>query len=134
MCYLEAEGNNSTYLIVQICRLTWHISDWHAWIKRGGYLCNTCPDPLKNHKITKPALNVWPSLARPRNVISMVFCCWVNDGPLIVVFRSSPHKLKKTKQKKGQSWTPSDKTFWICACLKLVSGQAGLYYTLGCLA
>ena len=28
-----------------------------------GFLSNTSPDPLENHKATKPALNVWPSLA-----------------------------------------------------------------------
>ena len=36
-----------------------------------GFLCNTSPDPLKNHKATKPAFNVGPSLARQRNAISM---------------------------------------------------------------
>ena len=35
---------------------------------------------------------------------------WYLDPP-------SPHKLKK---KRCQSWTPSDKTFWICACYYLV--------------
>ena len=36
-----------------------------------GFLsCNTGPDPLKNHKATKPALNVGPSSARQRNAIS----------------------------------------------------------------
>ena len=29
-----------------------------------GFLCNTGPDPLKNHKATKPAFNVGPSSAR----------------------------------------------------------------------
>ena len=32
------------------------------------------------------------------------------DDPLIVVFWSSPHQHKKP----FQSWTPSNKTFWIC--------------------
>ena len=39
--------------------------------KNIGFLSNTGPDPLKNHKAAKPAFNVGPSLA--------------NDGPLIVV-------------------------------------------------
>ena len=34
-----------------------------------GFLSNTGPDPLKNHKATKPALNVGPSSARKRNAI-----------------------------------------------------------------
>ena len=40
----------------------------------------------------------------------MVFCWWVNYGPLTVVCGSS---LPSTKKKHCQSWTPSDKTFWI---------------------
>ena len=32
-----------------------------------GFLSNTSPDPLKNHKATKPALNVGPSSARQRH-------------------------------------------------------------------
>ena len=31
--------------------------------KNKGFLRNTGPDPLKNHKATKPAFNVGPSLA-----------------------------------------------------------------------
>ena len=37
--------------------------------KNIGFLGNTGPDPLKNHKSTKPAFNVWPSSARLRNAI-----------------------------------------------------------------
>ena len=37
--------------------------------KNKGFLCNTDLDPLKNHKATKPALNVGPSSARQRNAI-----------------------------------------------------------------
>ena len=33
------------------------------------FLSNTCPDPLKNHKTTKPAFNVGSSSARQRNAI-----------------------------------------------------------------
>ena len=32
-----------------------------------GFICNTGPDPLKNHKATKPAFNVGPSSARQRS-------------------------------------------------------------------
>ena len=55
----------------------------HAQIQRGdgrsgpppeksqniGFLSNTGPDPLKNHKASKPEFNVGPSLARQRNAI-----------------------------------------------------------------
>ena len=34
-----------------------------------GFPCNTGPDPLKNHKATKPAFNVGPSSARQQNAI-----------------------------------------------------------------
>ena len=37
--------------------------------KNIGYLCNTGPDPLKNHKATKPAFNVRPSSACQRSAI-----------------------------------------------------------------
>ena len=39
--------------------------------------------------------------------------CWANDGLHIVVFGSS---LPSSPKRNGQSWTPSDKTFWIRAC------------------
>ena len=34
-----------------------------------GFPSNTGPDPLKNHKATKPAVNVGPSSSRQRNAI-----------------------------------------------------------------
>ena len=65
----------------------------HAWIQRGGrgpdhhppppspeelqkyigFLSNTGPDTLKNHKAIKPAFNVGPSFANQRNAIEMAF-------------------------------------------------------------
>ena len=41
--------------------------------KNIGFLCNTSPDPLKNHKATKPAFNVGSSLAHQWYVIEMGF-------------------------------------------------------------
>ena len=41
--------------------------------KNIGFLSNTGPDPLKNHKATKPAFNVGSSSAGQRNTISMGF-------------------------------------------------------------
>ena len=37
--------------------------------KNIGFLSNAGPDPLKNHKATKPAFDVGLSLARQRNAI-----------------------------------------------------------------
>ena len=81
--------------------------------KNIGFLCNTCPDYLKNHKATKPAFNVGPSSARQRNAISMAFRWRADDVPFKAEFGSSP---PPPQLKKNQIWTPppppSDKTFW----------------------
>ena len=71
--------------------------------KNIGFLSNTDPDPLENHKATKHHLHGFRWRA--------------DDGPLIVVFESSLHSSTKNKQqqKRCQSWTPSDKTSWISA-------------------
>ena len=44
----------------------------------------------------------------------MAFRWWADDGPLLVLYETSA--IPSTK-KSYQIWTPSDKTFWICACL-----------------
>ena len=63
---------------------------YHARIQRGlknhknkGFLGNNGPDPLKNHKATKPAFNVGPSSARLRNAKCVSW--WVDNGPLTVL-------------------------------------------------
>ena len=61
-----------------------------------GFLSNTGPDHLKNHKSTKPEFNGG----------SMIACLRLHLYP------SSPHQLKKC----CQSLTHSDKTVWIRAC------------------
>ena len=77
--------------------------------KNIGFLSNTVPDPLNNHKKTgKPAFNVGQSLARQRNAISMAFCWRADDGPLLVIFGPP-------SSNKSQSRTPSEKTCWIRA-------------------
>ena len=64
--------------------------------KNIGFLGNTGPDPLTNHKATKPAFNIGSSSARQRNAILMAFRWRANVGPLIVVFGSSlQHQRKK---------------------------------------
>ena len=68
-----------------------------------GFISNTGPEPLINHKAMKPALNVWSSSTRQR----MAFCWRADDDPFIVVLESSLIIQKK----RCQSWTPSDKTF-----------------------
>ena len=73
--------------------------------KNIGFLSNTGPDLLKNHKATKPAFNVWPSSARQR----MAFRWRADDGPLLVVFGSPHLKKQQQKKKRCQSWNPSEK-------------------------
>ena len=68
------------------------------------FLSKTGPDPLKNHKNTKPAFNVGSSSVRQRNVIQMAFRWRAVDGPLIVVFDPpSYHQLKEKIVKVGPS-------------------------------
>ena len=64
----------------------------------------TGPDPLKSHKSTKPAFNVWSSSARKRNAISVAFQWRADDGPLLVVF-GSPHPSSANKT---SEFDPSD--------------------------
>ena len=49
------------------------------------FLSNTGPDPLKNHKASKPAFNIGPSSARQRNAMYMAFRLRAHDGPILVV-------------------------------------------------
>ena len=44
--------------------------------KNIGLLSNTGPDPLKNHKATKPAFNVGPSLDDGPLLISAIWHWW----------------------------------------------------------
>ena len=60
----------------------------------------------KNHIATKPAFNGEP-LTRQQNAISKAFRWWADGGPFLVAFRSS-------------LTTPSDKMFWIRACMQCV--------------
>ena len=128
MLGFEAE-NPGESLWVQKIRISWRII--YDWVSR---FHDPPPPPppeksqkyrvslqywsvsLENHKATKPAFNVEPSSAHQRNTILMEFRWRANDDPLIVVFGSSlSSSTKKTTYKKCQSWTPSDKTFWIRA-------------------
>ena len=72
-----------------------------------GFLINTGPDPIKNHKATKPAFND----------AKWCFACGPKMAPLSVVFRYSlPSSTKKKRKKKNVRVEPhSDKTLWIRA-------------------
>ena len=64
-----------------------------------------------------------PSPARQRNAIFMAFRWRANNGLLLVlVWSSFPwSNKKKSKKKKNQSWTASDKIFWIRTWYGLVN-------------
>ena len=59
--------------------------------KNIGFLSNTGPDPLKNHKANKPAFNFGPLSTRQRNA----FRWQADDRPLIVVLLGSSLPSKK---------------------------------------
>ena len=88
--------------------------------KNMGFLSSICPDLLKKYICVKPAFNAGPSSACHFNGISLVAAWWYLD-PL------SPHQAKTTTTKKNnQSWTTSDKTFWILTWVIIqVEGPAG---------
>ena len=50
------------------------------------------------------------------------FAGWLADGPLTVVF------LINSKKAYCQSWNPSDKIFWICACVHSYTDITYRYY------
>ena len=82
--------------------------------KNIGFLSNTGPDPLKIAKL--PSQH--SILGHYWHTSLMRFKCWVNYGPLVMVFvwSSLPSKIKTKKLSKLD---PSDKLFWICACLQI---------------
>ena len=67
--------------------------------KNIGFLSYTGPDPLNNHKATKPAFNFGPLSACQRNAIEMAFCWRADDGLLIMVFAWIVSPLKKLLSK-----------------------------------
>ena len=95
--------------------------------KNIGFISNTDPDPLKNHKATKSTFNVGPSSTRQGNAIEMAFCWRADDGTLIVLFGtplpSSKKKINTTTTTKNvvKFLIHSDKTYWIRACSNCAS-------------
>ena len=93
--------------------------------KNIGFLSNTGPFPLKITKLPIQHSMLGHHRPRQRNAIQMAFCWRAVKGPLIVVFGSilsSSNYKKERKKKHCQSWTPSDKTFWIRACIRFATG------------
>ena len=83
--------------------------------KNIGFSSNTGPDPLKNRSY-QASIECWAIIDTPAECHLMAFRWRADDGLLIVVLGPSlPSSTKKT-HKNRQSWTPSDKTFWIRAC------------------
>ena len=76
--------------------------------KNMGFLSKTGPDPVKNHKATKPAAMLghhWPARETPFK--------WCFAGGQMIAHLYLYSLIKK---KSYLIWTPSDKTFWIHAC------------------
>ena len=67
--------------------------------KNLGFRSNTCLDPLKNNKATKPEFNVAPSSTRQLNAIQMALRWRADGGPLLLVFESSLPSSTKTTTK-----------------------------------
>ena len=95
---------------------SWKITKQYCFLQVAqSFDCATCFLAIYvriNCKITKlPSQHSTLSLHRPANGV-----LWrAVNGTLIVVFGSSlPSSIKK---KTCQSWTPSDKTLWIRACI-----------------
>ena len=86
--------------------------------KEVGFLSNTGPDPLKITKL--PSQHSMLGHNRhasetPLNGALLASRWWpVYSG--IWILPPLINLKTKTQKKQGQSWTPSDKTFWIRAC------------------
>ena len=75
--------------------------------KNIGFSSNTGLDSLKNHKATKPAFEM---LGHHRHASETQFKWCFAGGPMMAPLITSSKTLC------CQSWTPSDKIFWIRAC------------------
>ena len=84
--------------------------------KNLGFLSDSGPDPLKIHKATEPAFSM---LGHHQHASKTPFKWHFAGGQMMArllwyLDPSTPLQLKKEKkQKNRQSWTPSDKIFWI---------------------
>ena len=71
------------------------------------FVSYTGPDPLKNHKATKPEFNVGPPSAHQRNAISMTFHWRADDGLILVEFGSPLPSFTINKPTKKEEKTLS---------------------------
>ena len=80
----------------RIQRGTWGSRPPLKITKNIGFLSNSGPDPLKNHKATKPVFNVGLLLARQQNAIEWRF----TGGPMMARFLwyLDPHSLHQLKK------------------------------------
>ena len=96
-------GSSSRYKLACTCADTEGDTggpDPTSWNITIFFFGNTGPDPLENHKATKPAFNVEPSSARQQNAMQMVFRWRANYGSLLVVHVFGSSLLSSTKKKK----------------------------------
>ena len=121
-------GSPESSLHLSKCHIVWNNMLWliyHVRIQRGGtggpdplenyknigFLSNTCPDPLKSqrYQVSIQCLAIiGPPAKRHLNGVSLAGQWWAA--------KSGNWILHQTK-KKRQCLTPSDKTFWITACI-----------------
>ena len=92
------------------------------------FLTNTSLDPLENHRATKPDHSMLDHhLPYGKTPFKWRFAGWPgNDGPLLVVFRSSllPSSTKKNPSELGPLWQNMDPCMlFISATLKKLRGH-----------
>ena len=80
--------------------------------KNIGFISISGPDPLKNHKATKPAFNCRPLSACQQNAISMAFA----GGPMMTPFSAIWILFPLIKKRKMSELDPLWQTFCIRAC------------------
>ena len=87
--------------------------------KNIGFLSNTGPDPLKNHKATIQCRAIIGTPAkRHLNGVSLVNRRWPAYSDILIL--PPLIKLKKKIKKTLNIVSPSDKTFWIRSCPSLL--------------
>ena len=69
-----------------------------------GFLSNTGPDPLNNHKATKQVFNVGPSWARQQNAIYGKGA----DGSLLLLFGIGEHYFSDIQNKEKKTLSEFD--------------------------
>ena len=89
--------------------------------KNIGFLSNTDPDPLKITKLPIQQSSwaiIGPPAIRHLNGVLLAVRRWPTNSGIWIL-----PPLIKLKKKHCQSWTPSDKTFWIRASFLRLSSQ-----------